>query len=236
MRLKSLLFTIMLLSIVGWGPFNLTAISSFFSNSIHSNPGSQSWVEQASKKIIAQSNNLDIKVLKVGLTAYVKARQRGLDDKQLLTLVDYTKPSSERRLWVIDLKHFKILFNTWVAHGKNSGLVSASSFSNAPGSLKSSLGVFVTDESYQGGNGYSLRLKGLENKINNNAYSRNIVFHGANYVSEAMAKNTGRVGHSWGCLAVSRDVVKPLINTIKNNTLVVAYYPDHNWLRHSVFI
>ena len=193
------------------------------------------WVKTKSEAIQPQAQNLNPVVLKAGLTAYQNAREKGLDDKKLLTIVDYSKPSNERRLWVIDMNNSKVLFNTWVAHGKNSGLVRSTSFSNHASSLKSSLGVFLTSETYSGHNGYSLRMKGLEHGVNDNAYDRAVVFHGANNVSPQIAKS-GRVGRSWGCLAVSRQVAKPLINKIKNDTIVIAYYPDQHWLQSSKFL
>lgn len=237
MKLKFVLLIFALFIIVGMGPF-----SYFFQsgNQLASNKfdlviGSKYWIDKTVKTIQAQASNLDPQVLKVGLNAYLKARKLGMDTKQLLTLVDYSKPSSERRLWVIDLKNLKVLYNTWVSHGKHSGDATTTSFSNKPQSLKSSLGVFLTDETYIGNNGYSLRVKGLEPHFNDNAYDRSIVFHGANYVSPSIAKG-GRLGRSWGCFALSRDVIKPIIDTIKNNTLVVAYYPDKSWLNTSSFV
>jgi hypothetical protein len=229
-----LLFICTLVSITGWGPFFFLSSSS--NKAKDEVPGSKKWIEQETKIILSQADNLDPLVLKLGLTAYLKARKQGLDSKQLLTLVDYSKPSNERRLWVVDLKTNKVLFNTWVAHGKNSGGVNATSFSNKPTSLKSSMGVFVTNETYEGHNGYSLRMDGLEPGVNDNALSRDIVFHGANYVSQNIAKVRGMLGRSWGCLALDRHLVKPIIDTIKNKTLVVAYYPDQHWLKTSPFL
>ena len=232
MKKKDLLFIFAFLSVVGWGPF------SFFSDSFLTDApvGSKRWLEIETKKINAQADNLNPTVLKVGLTAYEKAREQGLDDKQLLTIIDYSKPSSERRLWVVDVKNHKVLFNTWVAHGKNSGQENATSFSNDPRSLKSSLGVFVTSDVYDGKHGRSLRIRGLEHGVNDNAYSRDIVFHGASYAGEDVAKERGMLGRSWGCMAVGENTIQPLINTIQGNTLVVAYYPDQNWLRSSSFL
>lgn len=112
----------------------------------------------------------------------------------------------------------------------------ATSFSNTPGSLKSSIGVFLTEETYDGKNGYSLRLRGLERGVNDNAYDRDIVIHGAPYVNPDMIKKYGQVGRSWGCPAVSKAIYKPLINTIKNDSVVFAYYPDQNWLSNSKFL
>jgi hypothetical protein len=236
MKMKHLLFIFAFLSIAGWwGPFAF--LDSLSDDSAALSPvTSSSWLDQETRTITAQANNLRPEVLKLSLTAYRNARQKGLDSRQLLTIVDYTKPSTERRLWVVDMKSNKVLFNTWVAHGKNSGGVSSNSFSNDSRSLKSSLGVFLTSESYDGHNGYSLRLKGLEHGINDNAYRRTVVFHGADYANPEVAKQLGRLGRSWGCFAVGRQVIKPLVDTIKHDTLVVAYYPDKSWLKSSEFL
>lgn len=231
MRVKILLSILVLLGIVGWGPITIFSPLENFQV-----PGMQSWVDQEIKTISAQASNLDPKVLKLSLTAYQKTRQLGLNNKEVLTIIDYSKPSSQRRLSVVDMKNNRVLFNTYVAHGRNSGTYSSTSFSNQPNSLKSSFGVFLTEEVYTGHNGYSMRIKGLEQGVNDNAYRRNVVFHGANYVNAAMAKAHGMMGRSWGCMAVSRDIVKPLINTIRNQSLVFAYYPDTHWLRSSRFL
>ncbi len=195
-----------------------------------------SWINSTTKTIQSQASNLSAEVLKTSLTAYLKAEKLGLNPKQVLTIVDYTLPSTERRLWVIDMKNLKVLFNTWVAHGTNSGAATPTSFSNKPSSLKSSLGVFITDAPYTGGKGYSLRIRGLEHNFNDNAYNRSIVFHGAWYVSSSFGKARGMMGRSWGCFAVDNKVIKSLVNTIKEKSLVVAYYPDKTWIRTSKFI
>lgn len=206
----------------------------------HPNPeivGTTKWIDTEMMIIKPQAKNIDPSVLRLSLNAYINARKKGLDDKQLLTVIDYSKPSTERRLWVFDLKHGHTLFNTWVSHGKNSGGLSSQSFSNMPGSLKSSIGVFVTDyDPYLGGNGYSLRLRGLEQGINDNAYRRDIVIHGAWYVNADTIRRYGAIGRSWGCPAVSNTMAKSLIDTIKQNTLIFAYYPDRKWLSHSRFL
>lgn len=199
--------------------------------------GSNKWIEKEVRIIRSQAPNINISVLRLSLNAYTKVRKKGLDAKQLLTVIDYSKPSSEKRLWVFDLKHGRTLFNTWVSHGRNSGGSRPQYFSNSPGSLKSSIGVFVTDNGpYMGGNGYSLRLRGLERGINDNAYRRDIVIHGAWYVNESTIRQYGQVGRSWGCPAVSDRMAKSLIDTIKQNTVLFAYYPDRNWLAHSPFL
>jgi hypothetical protein len=231
MKIKHILLCSVLIGIMGasWPS------SWLFSHQNKEQFGSRSWTEKEVQIIHAQASNLDEKVLRLSLTAYVKARNRGYDSKQLLTVIDYSKPSTEKRLWVFDIKNGKKLINTWVSHGKNSGLVNANSFSNSNGSLKSSIGVFVTAEPYVGGHGISLRMKGLEKGINDHAYDRNIVFHGASYVNGSFFRS-GRVGRSWGCPAVSTDTIKSLVNIIKDNTVVFAYYPDRNWLNNSSFL
>ena len=150
-----------------------------------------------------------------------------------LSVIDYSRPSTQPRLWVFDLAHRTLLFKELVAHGRNSGDNEATHFSNAPGSLMSSLGTYVTDGTYVGHNGYSLRLKGLDEGFNDNAESRAIVIHGASYVSPMFAASEGRLGRSWGCPAVRRGVAKRLIDTIKDRSVVFAYYPDPKWLRQS---
>ena len=232
MKIRHVLLIISFLSIVGWGPFI------FLNNNSNDNilMGTKSWVDTETRILGPQAGNLNPEVLRLSLTAYSKAKQRGLVAKPYLTIVDYSKPSSERRLWVVDVKHQKVLFNTWVAHGKNSGDVNATSFSNDARSLKSSLGVYVTEDIYSGKHGDSLRIQGLERGFNDHAYDRAIVFHGASYASQNVATTHGRLGRSWGCMAVGENIIHPLINTIKDKTVVVAYYPDRNWLRHSSYL
>jgi hypothetical protein len=235
LKLKHLVFFIALLGISAWGPFTSPFSFSTITAS-ENNPDSREWVAEELRVINPQAGNLNPDVLKLSLNAYIKARHQGLDEKQLLTIIDYSKPSTERRLWVVDLKRGKILFNTWVSHGKNSGNINATSFSNQPGSLKSSIGVFLTEATYMGGNGYSLRLSGLEHGINDNALRRDIVMHGAWYVNPNVIEKYGQIGRSWGCPAVSPSLAQPLIDTIKNKTLVVVYYPDQNWLNKSTYL
>lgn len=222
--MKYLVSILFLLCLVGWGPFSFPSVSS------------NAWIDNEARVIESHADNMDSRVLKIGLKAYLKAEQEGLDRKELLTIIDYSKPSSEKRLWVIDLKHNDVLFNTWVTHGQNSGKLNSSSFSNDRNSLKSSLGVFVTDNAYFSDHvGYALRVTGLEKGINDNAYKRGVLIHGAWYASGDLARR-GALGRSWGCMAVNKQISRPLIDTIKNNTLVVAYYPDRRWLETSSFL
>ncbi len=155
------------------------------------------------------------------------------DAPHALGVIDYSLPSTQPRLWVFDLENAALLFEERVAHGRNSGSDLTEKFSNAEGSHMSSLGAFVTGSTYMGGNGYSLRLTGLEPGFNDNAMSRAIVIHGAPYVNEAIVKAQGRLGRSWGCPAVRREIAKPLIDTIRNGAFLFSYYPDENWLAAS---
>jgi hypothetical protein len=153
-----------------------------------------------------------------------------------LTVIDYSKPSTEKRLWVIDMRTRAVLYEELVAHGQGTGDNMATSFSNQPDSHKTSLGLFVTDDTYVGKNGYSLRLNGLDAGFNDRARERAIVIHGAPYVSEAFVQAQGRLGRSWGCPALRDAVARDLIDRIKGGTLVFAYYPDQQWLKSSQYL
>jgi len=232
MKLKRTLFMLALFGLFGFSwPF-----SWLFSSPNTAPFGTTTWVQKEIPLLKSQAANIDDNVLRLALVAYANARKHGYVGKQLLTVIDYSKPSTEKRLWVFDLKYNRSLFNTWVSHGKNSGGVNANSFSNNPGSLKSSIGVFLTAESYNGKNGYSLRLRGLERGVNDSAYSRAIVIHGAPYANADNIRPYGHIGRSWGCPAVSPSLAKPLINTIKERSVVFAYYPDRKWLSRSPFL
>lgn len=150
-----------------------------------------------------------------------------------LSVIDYSLPSTQPRLWVFDLQQHRLLFHEWVAHGRNSGENLATRFSNEPGSLMSSLGTFVTDGTYVGHNGYSLRLKGIDGRFNDQAESRAVVIHGAAYVDPAFARKEGRLGRSFGCPAVRKDIAHKLIDAIRERSVVFAYYPDVHWLQGS---
>jgi len=198
--------------------------------------GSDAWINQEIQILRGQAANIDTNVLRLSLKAFSHAYKLGLDQKEILTVIDYSQPSTSKRLWVFDLKNNKELMNTLVAHGKNSGGLYAHAFSNVNGSKETSIGVFITAEPYIGGHGIAIRMKGLDRGFNDNAYKRNVVFHGANYMTNSFVKNYGRSGLSWGCPAVAPDKIKPLVDMIKGNTLVFAYYPDQNWLKHSSYL
>lgn len=192
--------------------------------------------DRTAKVLSRQAKDLNPQVLKLALKAYNRARYEGYDNKEVLTVIDYSKPSNQRRFWVFDLRNERLLFDELVSHGRNSGDVYATSFSNRPNSLKSSIGVYTTGTPYAGQHGYSLRLMGLEPGVNDNALERAIVVHGAWYVNQQFARQHGRVGLSWGCPAIDQQVVKPVIDTISHDTVVFAYYPDRQWLNSSRFV
>ena len=179
---------------------------------------------------------LNKKVLKLALTAYQKARIHGDVKKQVLTVIDYSLPSWKQRMWIFDLNRDKLLFNTYVAHGKNSGSDIPHHFSNRVSSRETSLGTYVTKDTYIGSKGYYLNFKGLEKGFNDNAYDRRVVIHGAWYVEPDFIKNQGRAGRSWGCPSIAKTLARPVINTIKGGSVVFAYYPDKNYLSHSGFV
>lgn len=187
-------------------------------------------------QLLAQTQHLEEAVLNKALTAFNNAIAAGITDSQILTIIDYSKASSEPRLWVFDLANSELLYEELVAHGRGSGDNYAKNFSNTPESYQSSLGLFITEDTYQGRNGYSLRMEGLEQGFNHLAKNRAIVIHGANYVNESFVEKNGRLGRSHGCPAVGMDVNKELINTIKGGSLVFAYYPHKDWLAESEFL
>jgi hypothetical protein len=172
-------------------------------------------------------------VLELALNGYAQLQDKL--KKPLLTVIDYSLPSTKKRLWIIDLAEQKILLHTVVAHGRNSGALLAEKFSNRPESYQSSLGFFQTGEAYQGKHGYSLRLDGLEAGINDQARARAIVIHGADYAKETVAATAGRLGRSLGCPAVPPDLSTPLIKLIKEGSLLFIYGKDPNYLRMSKF-
>lgn len=153
-----------------------------------------------------------------------------------LTVIDYSRPSSQERLWVFDLTTRELIYEELVAHGQGTGANLATKFSNDNESHQTSLGLFVTDTTYVGKNGYSLRLDGLDKGYNDRARERAIVMHGAPYVSKAFVKANGRLGRSWGCPAVSDAVARALIDRVKGGGLVFAYYPDAEWLKTSKYL
>lgn len=153
-------------------------------------------------------------------------KEQGKIKKDLLTLIDFSKSSNTKRLWIIDMKNKTVLYNTLVAHGRNSGDEFATAFSNASSSNKSSLGFYATGEIYNGKHGASLRLDGLEQGINSNARSRAVVMHAADYVSEKFIKLHRRLGRSQGCPALPNELNKEIINLIQGKSCLYIYHPS----------
>lgn len=183
-----------------------------------------------------ESIGLSRNVYELALKGMEKLQIAGKLQYNILSIVDFSKPSTEKRLYVIDLDQASLLFHTWVAHGRNSGEEMARSFSNKPRSKKSSLGFFVTGQTYFGSNGYSLKLEGMENGINNNARQRAIVIHGADYVNQRYIQSQGYIGRSQGCPAVMSSVSGPLINTIKEGTCLFIYHPTSTYTSRSALL
>ncbi len=159
-----------------------------------------------------------------------------LNDNKLISIVDFSLPSSKKRLFIIDLKNIKLLFNTYVAHGRNSGKELATEFSNRGESYESSLGFYVTQDTYTGKHGYSLHLEGEERGINDNARNREIVMHSAPYVSESFIQSQGYIGRSLGCPALPENIYKPIIEKIKDGTCLFLYSPDRYYATHSTIL
>ena len=145
----------------------------------------------------------------------------------IISIIDFSLPSNQKRLFVLDLKNYKILFNSLVAHGRNTGREWATSFSNKNSSYMSSPGFYLTRETYEGKNGYSLKLEGLESGVNDKAYERGIVIHGARYVCDDYVNTQGYIGRSQGCPAVPVELSRPIINTIRNGTCLFVYHPSY---------
>lgn len=177
------------------------------------------------------------RVLNLAMKAVACATTSGdIEQPRTLTLIDYSKPSVEPRLWVVDLQSGELLFSELVAHGRNTGDNMATQFSDSLNSHQSSLGLFVARDTYLGSNGYSLRLDGLEPGFNGKARERAIVMHGAPYVDGTTAARQGRLGRSWGCPAVREAVARNIIDTVRGGGVIFSYYPDDTWLNSSRFL
>lgn len=198
--------------------------------------GQSSMVEEALCADLYKKMNLEGLV---GFTAFKQAFHgyRRIQGRQrdILTLIDFSKPSTQNRLYVFDMNQKKLLFSSLVAHGRNSGDLYATSFSNEPGSYQSSLGFYLTGSTYHGSNGYSLLLDGLEKGLNDSARERAIVIHGADYANPSVIACGGRLGRSLGCPALPRKLSRPIIDAIKDGSVLFIYAPKHEYLAQSVF-
>lgn len=170
------------------------------------------------------------------LTGYTKLEGENKIKNQLLTIVDFSLPSTEKRMWILDMEENKILYHTYVSHGQNTGGNMATNFSNTPNSLQSSLGFYVTAETYYGKNGLSLFIDGMEKEFNSKARERYVVIHGADYAKEESIKKLGRLGRSYGCPAVPTEVAIEIINKIKGGSALFIYSGSKDYLEKSTYI
>jgi L,D-transpeptidase catalytic domain len=188
----------------------------------------QLWLDCRLKEVVS------FEVFNTAILGYHKIEN--LNKKNIVTIIDFSKPSTEKRFFVIDIENKRLLYECFVAHGKNSGDNFAESFSNQSESLKSSLGFFLTAETYSGDHGFSLRLDGLEKGINDNARAREIVIHGAEYVSGEFIKKYGRLGRSWGCPSLPVEVSKEIIDKISGGSCLFIYGDDNYYKKNSLFL
>jgi len=213
----------------------LMVLMMVFSGQVHSQTVDVTpFTKNGSIKFSELENRINPKVLSLALSGYYVLKEQGKVTRDgILTVIDFDRPSVDERLFVIDLNQGQLLYAGLVAHGRGSGDNYAQSFSNVPGSHQSSLGFYTTGEVYDGKNGYSLRLLGMEQGINDNAESRSIVIHGADYVSYDFIKKHGRLGRSEGCPALSFDCLQQVINLIKGGSCLFIYHGSHNYVSNS---
>jgi hypothetical protein len=217
---------------------SIIAISTvFLSIILHTNAISP--VNKLDKNIVTLYQSIDFNgqeppaydVFRHGLVGYSHLQQsHKLSEKGILTLIDFRKSANSKRLWVIDIIKKKLLFHSLTAHGRNTGDVFASKFSNKHNSHQSSLGFYITGNTYIGKHGISLKLLGIESGINDQAEARAIVMHGADYVSDEYIRKFGRLGRSFGCPAVPMELHKKIITTLAGGTCLFIYYPDSEYL------
>jgi hypothetical protein len=192
------------------------------------------FVNEVYDSIQLNKYGLDKYILQLAMKGFDKMMRRGtLNKDSILSIVDFSKSSREKRFFVIDLKNRELLFNTLVAHGRNSGMDYARWFSNMPSSNKSSLGFYITQNTYTGENGFSLRLQGIERGINDKAFRRRIVMHGADYAEEDYISSRGHLGRSFGCPAIPMEEHREIIEAIKDGTCLFIYSPNKKYLRYS---
>lgn len=186
------------------------------------------------EKLNLDSLGLSMDAFQYAIKGFEHLKSKGkFADNNIITVIDFTKPSYEKRFFVIDLEKQLLLFNTYVAHGQHSGKLFAERFSNRPSSFQSSLGFYETRDTYIGKHGYSLQLNGLEKGFNDKADDRAIVVHGAAYVSEGIIKMQGYLGRSWGCPAIPDKLSKPIIDVIKSGTCMFIYARDNRYISQS---
>lgn len=199
----------------------------------------KAYFDKTCKSIYESLNSADLnyQLFCLAYKGYLQLKaQKKLENTRFLTIIDYGRSSVEKRFYLIDLVKVELIYNTYVAHGINTGETEAEVFSNKHYSNQSSLGFFITNETYIGRNGYSLRLDGQEESYNNNARKRAIVIHGADYVDEDFIKKYGRLGRSFGCPALPLELNQDIINLIKGKSCLFIYYPDETYLEQSTLL
>ncbi len=204
-------------------------------------PKKESSIKQYYQQLLLNNKNLKLpsqSAFEVAMTGYLYLKENAQlnEGKQLLSIIDFSKKSSEKRFWLIDLKQLKVLYHSLVAHGRNTGIDVAKYFSNTPSSYRSSLGFYTTGATYFGKHGLSLYLHGQDRGFNDKAKERAIVMHGADYVSEKFVETYGRLGRSLGCPALPMSNYKEIINTIKDGTCLFIYYPSQDYLKKSTVL
>lgn len=231
---------ILLICVVGVFSFKSHSGSTSNAKSNYSNSNTNStvfnngFIVGLHEKLSRAGASISEEILSLAMMGFNKLNaQQRLSQDSILTIIDYTRSSKEKRLFVIDLKSKQLLFNSIVAHGRNTGEEFAKTFSNKHNSHQSSIGFYITEKPYQGSNGYSLALEGVEDGFNDKAKQRAIVIHGADYATEQMIKIKGYLGRSFGCPSLPPGLNKKIIETIKEGNCVFAYYPDQKYLNAS---
>lgn len=180
-------------------------------------------------RLTSESTKPDYEVFKKALTGFFNLKAAKSIKNNILTIIDFSKSSKHERMWIIDMNKLKVLHSNLVAHGRNSGEEFATSFSNAPSSYQSSLGFYLTGDTYIGGHGLSLLLDGVEPGINDNARSREVVMHGADYVSEDFINRIGRLGRSFGCPSIPMKGHEEIVKLLSHRSCLYIYYPDNKY-------
>ncbi len=198
-------------------------------------------VEEEIKQVYSEfvENNTsvpDLESFKNGMMGYYKLSNQNLFEKNILTIIDFTLSSTKKRMWVLDMTNNKVLFNTVVAHGKNTGGEFATKFSNKVNSLQSSLGFYITGETYFGKNGYSMFIDGMEKQFNSKARERYVVVHGADYANPSFINKLGRLGRSYGCPALPTALNNEIIDVIKDKSVIYIHSADKSYLNNSDMI
>lgn len=220
-----LVIIVFALTLISWKPLERKSAQNAFKTT---DSTSNAWFKTLYDGAGLSEAGLSFPLFEKAATGFYNLRNDGkaAADKSVLSIVDFDRNSTEKRLWIIDLDKKELILNTWVAHGEFSGADKASLFSNTVQSLKSSIGFYITGETYHGKHGLSLRLDGMDEEFNSNARKRAIVVHGANYVSQGTINALGRLGRSQGCPAVPQNLVKSVVAAMAGRTVLFINSTD----------